>query len=148
MYKLSQVQDKPSKIGFSLVLHITVINFIRHSLHLVDRALPALLFAALLSLQSLLAVGAADSLVFPELVGPDGRTVTLADLCSSTGGAGGGSGSHCGGCTLSASALLPASAAGAMFELGINSAILPYIRHLVASTPERWQQPLRGPPHA
>lgn len=114
---------------------------------MMDRVLPALLFAALLSLQSLLAVGAADGLAFPEMVGPDGRTVTLADLCSSAGGAAGGGGSsHCGGCTLSTGALLPASMGVALFEFGINTALLPYLRHLVATTPERWQHPRRGPP--
>lgn len=145
LYKLSQVQVKSSKHPVSLLLQQAVINFIRHSFHLVDRALPALLFAALLSLQSLVVVGAADGLISPELVGPDGRPVTLADLCSSTGSSSGVS--HCGGCTLSTGVLSPAATA-ALFKFGVNSAVLPYLRHLVATTPERWQHPRRGPPTA
>jgi len=127
-----------------------VINFIRHSFHQVDQALPAVLFAALLSLQSLLTAGVADGLIFPELVGPDGRPVTLADLCSSAGGAGGNGvgSSHCGGCTLSKGALVPASEAEIAVEFAQHAAKMPYMRRLVASTPERWQYPRRGPPPA
>jgi len=123
-----------------------VISFVRYIFYLVDRALPALLFATLLSLQGLVAAGAADSLAFPELTGPDGRVVTLADLCSSTPGSTGGGTGHCGGCTLSAGALPTPISAGGPFDGGKNSAELPFLHSIIINTPERWQYLRRGPP--
>jgi len=112
-----------------------------------DRLLPALLFGFLLSVQNLVAVGAADTLIFPELVGPDGSRLTYADYCNSVGGSG-NAGAHCGGCSLSGGATLPASVLGAFAKFHAKSAQLPYMRDMVAKTPERWQHYRRGPPQA
>lgn len=64
----------------------------------VDRHLPAILFAFLLSIQGLVSSGAAESITFPELIGPDGRTLTFADLCNSA-GEDKGHAKHCSSCT-------------------------------------------------
>jgi len=126
---------------------MSVIKLIRHSFHTLDRVLPAVLFAVLLSVQGLVAAGAADNLISAELIGPDGSTLTYADFCSSLGG-GSNAGSHCGGCSLSGGALLPAVVVETLTKPYASSAQLPYLRHVVAKTPERWQHHRRGPPIA
>ncbi|MBL4836505.1 MAG: hypothetical protein JKY34_02920 [Kordiimonadaceae bacterium] len=58
------------------------------TIKMIDRLLPALVFAFLLSAQGIVASGAADYITFPELTAPDGRTLTFADICNSSGEAG------------------------------------------------------------
>ncbi|WP_020400337.1 hypothetical protein [Kordiimonas gwangyangensis] len=73
-----------------------------------ERMLPAFALALVLALQGVVASGAADSFLYPALVGPDGRTATISDICNSTGEAK-HAGSHCGACTQLAAAVLPAA---------------------------------------
>ena len=51
----------------------------------IDRLLPAVLLAMLLSLQGIVASGAADYITFPELIAPDGSLLSFDDICNNSG---------------------------------------------------------------
>ena len=72
-------------------------RLVKSTIQKIDRLLPALLLAMLLSLQSIVASGAADYITFPELIAPDGSTLSFADICN-TGGDAGGHVHECAGC--------------------------------------------------
>lgn len=111
----------------------------------IDRLLPALFVGFLLSAQNLVAVGAADSLIHPELVGPDGRTLTFADICNNA-GENTKADKYCGGCAASKS-----SATAPVFRCGLAVHKLALVheagpKSFQPDTPERWQYSRRGPP--
>jgi hypothetical protein len=121
-------------------LHIVV-----QTIRQIDRHLPVLLFAMLLSVQGLLAAGAADSIVFPELRGPDGRVLSFADLCNTV-GEDGDAADHCGTCALHKAGHLPAPTTVSYTALLTSQTGLRPHGRVLPSTPERWQYYRRGPP--
>lgn len=116
-----------------------------HILRQIDRVLPVALFAVLLSVQGLLATGAADSIVFPQLLGPDGRTLTFADICNSA-SENGDAAKHCGACSFEAGKGLAAHEPFPLFPLASSNPRLPGTTRVLPKTPERWQYHRRGPP--
>lgn len=115
-----------------------------HILRQIDRHLPALLFAVLFSMQGLLAAGAADSIVLPELVGPDGRALTFADICNTAGSD--DAERHCKDCSLHGGTLLPDSNSVSFCPDLASRSSLPSPARVLPNTPERWQYHRRGPP--
>ncbi len=106
--------------------------------------MPVMLFVFLLSLQSLINSGVAQSISFPELVGPDGRILTFADLCNAT-DENQADQTHCKSCvnghSLTPSTPLQLTLAGQSIEL----TILPELAVTVAR-PEANQARRRAPP--
>jgi len=111
----------------------------------IDRLLPALLFALLLSGQNLVAVGAAESLIFPELIGPDGSTLTFVDICNSAGEKG-QKGKHCGGCIAAKVATLNTQLLPDFIPAKTQLIAVVSGHSVLLDTPERWSYRRRGPP--
>jgi len=121
-------------------------NKVIHIIRQLDRLLPALLFAVLLSVQGVLAVGAADSLVVPGLIGPDGRTLTFADICNTAREDGAGE-NHCKDCSLVSGIVLFAPSPTVVFSQSILAVLsISEPANTDPKTPERWQYNRRGPP--
>ena len=127
------------------LLDALLMKTVRTIIESIDRYLPVALFAFMLSVQGLLASGAADSIVFPELRGPDGRVLTFAELCNSV-GEDGASAKHCSSCSLHGKADLPAAATVSFDQPPSNEPGLPAAVRFLPKTPERWQYYRRGPP--
>lgn len=77
-----------------------------HILSAFERVMPVIALAFVLAVQGLVATGAADTFLYPSLVGPDGRVIEAADICNNTGETK-HAGSHCRACTQLAAVSLP-----------------------------------------
>ena len=117
----------------------------RYLLAAFDRAVPAIALALVLMVQGLVASGAADSVLYPALTGPDGRTATASDICNSTGEPQ-HAGSHCGACTQAAAALLPQNVFSLATPLPGITWQLPQPRSISPRRFEAHARMRRGPP--
>ncbi len=123
-----------------------MIKSIHHCIKSLDRLLPSILFAFLLSFQTLISTGAANGIAFPELIGPDGRVLTFADLCN-TAGEDKTAQKHCVSCV--ASHLdLPNQVFTAALTLQASNHFKPPKYTSIILRPEATQAKRRAPPYA
>ncbi|MEX0299980.1 MAG: hypothetical protein AB3N28_12990 [Kordiimonas sp.] len=115
------------------------------SLKLLDRLMPVLLFAFLLSFQSLINSGAAQNISFPELVGPDGRILTFADLCNAVDDTS-KSKTHCKICVGGHNITPPILSAGVLLLTFSGNYLLPVANVWAIERPEATQARRRAPP--
>lgn len=123
-----------------------MIKSVHHCIKSLDRLLPSILFAFLLSLQTLISTGAANGIAFPELIGPDGRVLTFADLCNAA-GEDKTAQKHCASCVAS-HLNLPNQAFTAALTLQASSHFQPSKYADIILRPEATQAKRRAPPYA
>jgi len=112
----------------------------------VHKNLPVLLFAILLCLQNVMAVGAGASALNPELRAPDGQILFYSDVCNRQTGE--QSGSHCGSCVSVGSFVLDAVIQSIVNSRPRLEDSEPIESNDVISRPEMAMVFRRGPPKA